>query len=1182
MSNSNHSIDESSDAMGTVIPLPYVDTILLRLAEAVAGAGSIEAIGRIVRELTHDLWKWDAFFFNARRSGEGSLTNIILVDTVDGQQIEMGKGDRANPVTRPRLLEGKAVLENREPGAQSQMLAFGSSRISASLMFAPVTSNGAILGLISVQSYTYHRFTESDTQLLMAIADGVGPALIRCRIESENAAFVDMGKTLSGARSSDEVARITAQTADDLLHWDAFFLNLYSAHALVSRPLLNIDEVDGERVEVEQITAAPVGSLTRRALKEGPLLVLRDSPPDVSSLNTLGDRNRPSLSLMYTRIEGSFGLLGVISVQSYALNAFDRRDLELLETLAEHCKGALERTEAEEAVRARDIRYRFIMEQASAVPYELEYATNSYRFMGEGIEQLTGYSREEFTPQLLRQIVKIVIPRGPAAGLSENEAKELIGSDKYMDWGADIQVVTRSGQLRWLTDTSVQLPDTAGQPMGSLGMLMDITDRKQVEETLRSSEERYRRAITEAGGVPYEKWYADDTFVFVGEGIESLTGYSQSEFTAELWRNIIEDVTVRGEAAGMTRTEAIQRTRVGEVHQWSADVRIRTRSGETKWVYDSSIQLLDEHGRVSGSLGILQDITERKKWEQSLEESEERYSLAVQGANDGLWDWNLQTDQIYFSERMSSMIGCQMEELGDSPQQWLDRVHPDERTQVNTLLQRHMDGIDAYFESEHRLLHHNGDYIWVLIRGVALRDPSGKPYRMAGSMSDITVRKTAENQLLHGAYHDALTGLPNRPHFVQTVARAIARATRRPEYSFAVLFLDLDRFKVVNDSLGHSLGDQLLVQTARRLEICIRPGDMVARIGGDEFTILLDDLADVSDATRVATRIQHEFAKPFELNGQAIYSSTSIGVALNGPQYASPEELLRDADMAMYRAKDAGKARYEVFDSGMHKRAMERLYLETDLRFALEQTSGFHLLYQPLINLASGTLYGVEALVRWRHPKRGLVPPSEFIPLAEETGFIIQLGWWILERACRQARQWQDEFPDQILTMSVNISVIQMRRPEFVKSVEEIVIRHGLRPGSLIFEITESQLMTDAASLLDKLHKLKELGIRIHVDDFGTGYSSLAYLHRFPIDVLKIDRSFINNMGAGDAASEIVPAVISLGHNMSMSIVAEGVETEEQKLMLKSMQCDIVQGYHFSRPVEAIDITSLISKKKIW
>jgi diguanylate cyclase (GGDEF)-like protein/PAS domain S-box-containing protein len=397
------------------------------------------------------------------------------------------------------------------------------------------------------------------------------------------------------------------------------------------------------------------------------------------------------------------------------------------------------------------------------------------------------------------------------------------------------------------------------------------------------------------------------------------------------------------------------------------------------------LPILDNReGEFAGVLGMVTDITERKRAEQALRDSEERYALAASGANDGLWDWDLRTDKIYFSSRWKTMLGYSDREVGDSADEWLSRIHPDDAAKVRSELKDHLEGRTSHFENEHRILHENGTYRYMLTRGLAVRDANGESYRMAGSQTDITERKVAEQQLLHDAIHDGLTGLPNRSLFKEVLKNALERLKRRTEYSFAVLFLDLDHFKVINDSLGHMVGDQLIRTVARRLESCLRPGDTVARLGGDEFTILLDGIDDVETATIIAERIQIEVAKPIDLDGYERFTTTSIGIALSTTGYERPDDILRDADTAMYRAKGSGRDRYEVFDKTMHIQAVTRLELESSLRGALE--SQLLLNYQPIISLRTGRITGFEALVRWRHPQRGMVSPAEFIPLAEETG----------------------------------------------------------------------------------------------------------------------------------------------------------------------------------------------------
>jgi diguanylate cyclase (GGDEF)-like protein/PAS domain S-box-containing protein len=431
---------------------------------------------------------------------------------------------------------------------------------------------------------------------------------------------------------------------------------------------------------------------------------------------------------------------------------------------------------------------------------------------------------------------------------------------------------------------------------------------------------------------------------------------------------------------------------------------------------------------------------------------------------------------------------------------------------------------------------------------------------------DISRRKQMEERLLHDAFHDALTGLPNRALFMDHLKLAVERAKRpKKKHLFAVLFLDLDRFKVINDSLGHTMGDQLLVATAARIEKCLRHLDTVARFGGDEFAVLLDGVEDVNDTIRVAQRLQREITTPMNVGGHEVFTSVSIGIALSDTGYERPEDVVRDADTAMYRAKAAGKSRYEIFDTGMHSRAVALLRLENDLRRAVEREE-FIVHYQPIVSLFTDSIQGFEALVRWRHPERGLVTPSEFIPVAEETGLIIPLGRWVLREACRQMHQLQAaSAAPRPLSLSVNLSGKQFMQPDLVGQVEEILRETGFDPRRLQLEITESSVIENTETVTQMLLQLRALGIRLSMDDFGTGYSSLSYLHRFPIHTLKIDRSFVSG---GDGENEIVRTIIMLARNMGMDIVAEGVETPEQLAYLKSLKCEYGQGFLFSHPLD--------------
>ena len=447
---------------------------------------------------------------------------------------------------------------------------------------------------------------------------------------------------------------------------------------------------------------------------------------------------------------------------------------------------------------------------------------------------------------------------------------------------------------------------------------------------------------------------------------------------------------------------------------------------------------------------------------------------------------------------------------------------------------------------------------------------------------EIALRQGVEKQLLHAALHDQLTGLPNRTLFIDKLKQALYMSKRQESYLFAVLFLDLDRFKVINDSLGHLLGDQCLCLIAERLKACLRQKDTAARIGGDEFTVLLEGIKDVNDALRVANRIQQILSLPFNFNGQEVFTTASIGMVLSATSYDRPEDLLRDADTAMYYAKSLGKARCEIFNPDMYTQAMARLQLETDLRRALDYQE-FRVYYQPIVALPSGRIVGFEALVRWQHPERGLVNPADFIPLAEETGLIVPIGYWVLHEACRQLQAWRMRFGlNAPLKISVNLSVKQFVQPNLIPQISEILSSIGLPASSLILEITESVIMTNDHETTKTLSQLEQMGIELSIDDFGTGYSSLGRLHHFPISMLKIDRSFISDMSALSVDLQITEAIVTLAHKLGLNVTAEGVETVEQLGLIRELKCEYGQGYFFSKPLNSEAATALIMANPQW
>ncbi len=569
---------------------------------------------------------------------------------------------------------------------------------------------------------------------------------------------------------------------------------------------------------------------------------------------------------------------------------------------------------------------------------------------------------------------------------------------------------------------------------------------------------------------------------------------------------------------------------------------------------------------------------ERHMAELAVHKERERYELATAGANDCIWDWERKTGQAFFSRRWNELVGLDPEMAIDRLDSWLNRVHPKDIGNLKASLTAPAGQEQNHFDCEHRIRRENGDYIWVYARGIVIADAHGRVVRMAGSISGIGQRKETEHELIRRALHDSLTGLPNRVLFVERLQQALRRYRRDSTLRFAVLYFDLDGFKLVNDSLGHSAGDSLLVSIARRLNNVIRPGDTVARMGGDEFAVLVADMVSPADVALVADRVHEVFLAEFQVAGRGMFSSASIGVATVSEQYETPEEVLRDADLAMYQAKRSPAENTVVFDASMHQEAISRLNLETDLHHALSRGE-FVLYYQPIVNIADRKIVAFEALLRWVHPEKGLLEASTFFKTLQDTGMLSALSWWVLEQACRQAKVWNNEFVNgSRIRLSVNVSANMFRLPDAVARVMRLVEDNDLRPGDLSLELTELDYLENEEDAQSALKALSASGVLFYADDFGTGYSSLSCLQRCPYDTVKIDRSLVEGIERGSECLTIIKTIVGLGRMLNMNVVAEGVESQSQLDALSSLGCPEAQGFWFSRPVPGSEVPALVSQ----
>ena len=648
-----------------------------------------------------------------------------------------------------------------------------------------------------------------------------------------------------------------------------------------------------------------------------------------------------------------------------------------------------------------------------------------------------------------------------------------------------------------------------------------------------------------------------------------------------LWNDGLERILncPRDRALGSSLVAALPALGKTELPQMIADVLRGGAARTSRLTLASPTGVRTLHVRVlpvaGGATVIWDDLTKRTRDDHALKRNAERLTLAAEGANDGLWEWDSNSKEFYCSNRWRAMLGLPPRDGIGQISEWFDRIHDEDRAPLKAALEAHLSGTEDHFQHEHRIRHEDGSYRTFLCRGVAVRGP-GRVLRIAGSLTERIERAAAPERAPVAGFTDPLTGLGNRSVFVERLGRRLDDyKQRRATGAFAALYLDLDRFKVVNDNLGHLVGDQLLAAVSRRLEACVRPGDALARLGGDEFAILLNELGDPNQASVIAFRIQESLRAPFSIGGREVFTSASIGIAFGNAQYQTPDEIMRDADTAMYQAKSHGKARHELFDADMHARELDRLGVENDLRHAVS-TNGFEVYYQPIVLLDSGLCVGFESLARWSRNGQP-VSPATFIPLAEELGIIEPLGTWMLQNACNTFADWKRRFPNAGLDyVTVNVSSRQLMQQNFLRLVERAIEQSGLAPCDLRLEITETALMDRPNEAAKLLNELRAFGTKIYLDDFGCGFSSLSHLATLPVDALKIDRSFVKNLLQPERPA-IVESILALARTLNTRVVAEGIEQEQQARELERLGCTHAQGFLFSRPVAAAAAEAIIA-----